>query len=957
MLEIFIKLLNMSIVASYLVLAIILIRFLFKKLPKAFVCVLWALVAVRLIFPISFESKYSMVPSAQVIPEDVMVSEVPYINTGMSVVNDYVNPVLSEMDEYVENSQNKVTNNEAEVIQSVGKVEVENSNISSNEDKKDTVSEEDNSKTQNTNILAKIMSVASYVWVFGIVAMLIYATISYFNIHRRINEAVPFEDNIWLCDRLKSPFILGIIKPRIVLPSFMNEKEMEYVLAHENAHLKRRDHLWKPLGFLLLTIYWFNPIMWVAYIFLCKDIEMACDEKVIKEKDATYKRAYTTTLLEYSISGRMITACPLAFGESGVKSRIKSVLNYKKPAFWVIIVSIIVCTGVVVFFLTNPKTKSGMTEDEKFEAFIRSCIWKNYDTDRYGEYHYGVEEHKILEKVENGDEISVYLMVLNAEYGHYRGTISEVEVVCEPTNIVIKKDKDGYMGYSMVEYWTPGEDVENEVRARFPEGIVEEALDNDLYKEEMLATCYESVDLHFPDEAWSEDKSTFTTKEGYVLTVEEFEKLNCYLKENEIYTYRKEHIDSYLKKDAFSRKDRLDTYFIKYGIEFIEDVDYSLFNFYINKGSDIHMVLARFKLKSEQYDDFAKLVSASLDEVDYDECMEALSIKEESSQLGDITGFDIYGVTEYAKKSLSLTTEEYVTGPSMRFIMLDDNAKVVCVYYYNGALDAFRGVNDSDKENTYGEYYVYPDVSGMNGDSIIAKCRIQESILDSMSTEQLVQAVVDFPGLDEYYYTSADTGSEFFKGICDAYAELVTRNDSKDVIIAKLKSLEESPDDQIKIMVVKDIVYNDARYKYNFTIEDIEYLTGNEQTTVGYYKYPTGYGEMDYNEYIASARIEQAVLDRMTSEQLAQAVFDFPPNSIYILMSRTMTVDDVYKLKADCDAYSELLTRADAKDTLVQKVINNKNSASAYALARFIVLEPQFDGLLSETEKKILLGM
>jgi len=188
-----------------------------------------------------------------------------------------------------------------------------------------------------------------------IVAMVLYTVVSYFRIHRKVREAVPYQENIWLCDHIDTPFILGVVRPRIYLPSNMNEQDIEYVIAHEKAHLKRHDHWWKPLGFLLLTVYWFNPILWIAYILLCKDIELACDEKVIKDMGTEIKKPYSEALINCSVPRKMISACPLAFGEVGVKGRVKSVLNYKKPAFWIIVVAVVASIVVAVCFLTNPK--------------------------------------------------------------------------------------------------------------------------------------------------------------------------------------------------------------------------------------------------------------------------------------------------------------------------------------------------------------------------------------------------------------------------------------------------------------------------------------------------------------------------------------------------------------------------------------------------------------------------
>ena len=305
---VFIKLLNMSITASWLVLAVILLRFFLKKAPKWIMGVLWGFVAIRLICPFSLESIFSLVPSTEPIPQNIILSEYPAINSGLPIINQTINPILSE----------SLAPNAGDSI----------------------------------NPMQIIVSAASVVWIIGILAMLLYTFISYVRIRRKVCEAVPLKDNIWVCDHISTPFILGMIRPRIYLPSSMNEEDIEYVISHEKVHLKRKDHIWKPLGFLLLSVYWFNPILWVAYILLCKDIELACDEKVIRQFGMEIKKPYSDALINCSVPRKMISACPLAFGEVGVKERVKGVLNYKKPAFWVILVAVIICIATAICLLT-----------------------------------------------------------------------------------------------------------------------------------------------------------------------------------------------------------------------------------------------------------------------------------------------------------------------------------------------------------------------------------------------------------------------------------------------------------------------------------------------------------------------------------------------------------------------------------------------------------------------------
>ena len=309
--ELFLKIINMSISASWLVLAVLLLRFVLKKAPKWVNVLLWGIVAVRLAFPFSIESALSLIPSAETIPPNIGMNTTPTINSGINAINNAVNPIISQSNTPMAGA--------------------------------------------SVNPLQITIGIFEYIWIFGMIALALYTAISYWRLHRKVDTAVRYKDNIFQSENVKSPFVLGIIKPRIYLPFNMNGQDLEHVVAHEQAHIHRKDHWWKPLGFLLLTIHWFNPLMWLAYVLLCRDIELACDEKVIKELGNEQRADYMQALVACSVNRRMIAACPLAFGEVGVKERVKSVMNYKKPAFWVIIIAVIICLGVAVCFLTNPK--------------------------------------------------------------------------------------------------------------------------------------------------------------------------------------------------------------------------------------------------------------------------------------------------------------------------------------------------------------------------------------------------------------------------------------------------------------------------------------------------------------------------------------------------------------------------------------------------------------------------
>ena len=313
MAAVFLKLLNLSISASWLVLAVLVLRLVSKRSPKWMNVLLWGIVALRLVLPFSIESALSLIPSAETVsPVAVQSAPAPTITSGVSVIDNAVNPSLSEHFAAV--------------------------------------------PTASVNPLYVWTEIAGWVWLIGLGAMLLYALASYLRLRRRVSVSLPIQDNIYLCDAISSPFILGVVKPHIYLPSGLDEVQRQNVLSHERAHLARRDHWWKPLGFALLAVYWFNPVLWLAYTLLCRDIELACDERVIRTMDESAVKTYSTVLLACSMPRKAVITCPLAFGEVGVKERVKNALHYKKPAFWVVAASVAVCVVVAVCFLTNPPT-------------------------------------------------------------------------------------------------------------------------------------------------------------------------------------------------------------------------------------------------------------------------------------------------------------------------------------------------------------------------------------------------------------------------------------------------------------------------------------------------------------------------------------------------------------------------------------------------------------------------
>ena len=353
--EIFLKIVNMSISASYIVLAVLLLRILLNKAPRWITVALWGIVAVRLICPFTIESAMSLMPSVDILPPALIDTLQNTTNTTQDITNtsqttigtsqDITDPLQNNLGTpTVDETHPQINNSHTPVIQEATAT---------------------SAKDESINYLQLFTSIFSKLWIIGVALMLTYSIISYIRIKKKINTAVLLRNNIYQSEAVVSPFVLGIIQPKIYLPFNVSEQNITPIIAHEQAHIKRKDYLWKPIGFLLLTLHWFNPLVWLGYILLCRDIELACDEKAIKEMTIAQRADYSQALLTCSVNRRMITACPIAFGEVNVKNRLKTVLNYKKPTFWIILVAIIASVIVAICFLTNPVSKQKNTDNKK----------------------------------------------------------------------------------------------------------------------------------------------------------------------------------------------------------------------------------------------------------------------------------------------------------------------------------------------------------------------------------------------------------------------------------------------------------------------------------------------------------------------------------------------------------------------------------------------------------------
>ena len=469
---VFLKILNMSISANWIAATVLLLHLCLKRAPKWWNVLLWGLVAVRLMLPFSIESSLSLLPRAEVASPAHIVPSVP----GKAA------PMIGG----------------AAAIASGAKTQL------------------------------PIWTILAWVWLFGVLVLVLYTLVSTLRLRHQVREAVRLQGNIYQSEQVASPFVLGILRPKVYLPYHMDSREAQHVLAHEQAHLRRGDHFWKPLGFLLLTIHWFNPLMWLSYAMLCRDIELACDEKVIRDLRREERADYMQALVACSVNRRRIAACPLAFGETGVKERVKSVMNYKKPTLWVMLLALALCVVLAGCFLTDPKDtnsdRTAVTASSSEEADpdtadsapeesaqpteqdalreslsttesdslisderIGQAVLEHYaDAVQDGQIH--VESHAILAQDDNNGMLTVYLLVLQETYSVDGETLTLENGSYVPTAITFSIAASGD---SPLEYWEPSDgSYSGDIRAKFPAAAADEALNDQDYIEDLKTECY-----------------------------------------------------------------------------------------------------------------------------------------------------------------------------------------------------------------------------------------------------------------------------------------------------------------------------------------------------------------------------------------------------------------------------------------------------------------------------------
>lgn len=441
--ELFLAILNRSISAGWIVLAVLVLRLILRKAPAWSRVLLWALVAVRLVCPFSVESVVSLLPSGETISTRVLTEPVPSVNTGVPFLDGMLNPILGES-----------------LAPHVG---------------------------DSVNPLQVLVPVLAVLWLAGGSALLAYGAIRYVALARKVSTAVRLRGSVYQTERVNFPFVQGFLKPKIYVPFAISSQEAEYVIAHEQAHIRRGDHLWKLLGFLLLAVYWFHPLLWVAYGLFCRDLEFACDQRVVKDLAPSQRADYSQALLNCSGGRHKLGAVPLAFGEVGVRQRVKTILRYKKPRVWIIVGVAAVLVPAAVCLLTDPLVRDITDLDDQLQVFLDMRV-AEHNQSQSREVDFSAISYDVMDIQESGDETTLYAWIYYVEYNEKDGQLEKVSASHVPTVITARKDGSQYQ---LVEYWTPGDGsrFQEDIQEKFPRRLWARAMDSQRSIEKQKAEC------------------------------------------------------------------------------------------------------------------------------------------------------------------------------------------------------------------------------------------------------------------------------------------------------------------------------------------------------------------------------------------------------------------------------------------------------------------------------------
>lgn len=445
------KLLNMSLTASVVIVFVLLLRFLLKKAPKIISYALWGLVLFRLLCPISLESGLSLfgLVHAPVTPSGTLTSSIEYIP-----------------------SDRVQTESPSAVLPAPGMEETAPQGV-----------EQPVSDAAETPVV-----LAADIWVAGVLGMGLYGVISYLRLRRKLVTASPLRENIYLVDGISSPFVLGLLHPKIYLPSSLGEQELPYIVLHEQHHIRRLDHLVKVLAFVALSLHWFNPLVWLAFVLAVRDMEMSCDEAVIRKMGDGIRADYTASLLSLATGKHTIAGIPLAFGQGDTKGRIRNLANRKKPAFWVVLAGAVICALAALGLLTNPATPV----DGPLAVFLDGQIAAHHQSESSKE-NFCCLDYEVLGTEKKGDQVTVYLWVLYREYSD----AATVESGAHVPTVITAELQDG--NYVPVEYWEPrdGSYYAQDIRAKFPLLLQGRAMDSQRYVKKQSDRLDQAAREHF----------------------------------------------------------------------------------------------------------------------------------------------------------------------------------------------------------------------------------------------------------------------------------------------------------------------------------------------------------------------------------------------------------------------------------------------------------------------------
>lgn len=441
------QLFNMSITGSYVILAILIVRLVFRGMPKNFSYALWIVAGLRLICPFSFSAPFSLFSLklfSSVVAQSADDRTLTFMTGDLGrIISPSVKAVLPAAEQSGQDSLPAAVSAASVQFSQWGWL------------------------------------IAAVIWIIGVVMLLIIAIATYVRVRRLVDSAVRLEGNVYEADKIPSPFILGFLRPRIFIPFHLAAAEQDYILRHERYHLRRGDHWLKPVAYLLLMLHWFNPMVWFAYYLMGHDMEMSCDEAVLNKMSDSIKYDYSASLLAMATRRPFLAASPLAYGESNARLRIKNILKFRKPQRWVIVLAVAVCLAIAAACLANPLKLAQPTSAAQLaaldEAIHAAILWQNQDATSASDYQ--TEAHTILKTVDSKTQVTAYLVAMYLEYSQNDdGSLEKQRGNHMPVALTLTKDTAGNLKLS--EYWIPtdGDDYGRSIRTKFPADIEQAAL-------------------------------------------------------------------------------------------------------------------------------------------------------------------------------------------------------------------------------------------------------------------------------------------------------------------------------------------------------------------------------------------------------------------------------------------------------------------------------------------------